>query len=161
PLINRGAHRVSGAMPTAWRGHACPTMPTPSRGHGTRCLSPGRPSEVDVHDLPVVPPGQCQHLLRVGRVADEGDRPVAEAEEGAAGVPAAERLRAGAVDAEVPGVQPPEDIADPDDPGRAAVHPGPDGGPLAGRLVEGALAQGHRVRGAVLDVRVADVAVLE
>ena len=35
-----------GAMPTAWRGHVLVsrTMPTPSRGHGTRALASARPS---------------------------------------------------------------------------------------------------------------------
>src|SRR5437868_3870499 len=93
-----------------------------------RTQSAARISLAAVRHQTVVPPGEDLDLPHVDGFAQEADGAVAEAEQRPAGVPAAERLRAGAVDAEVLVIDRPEDVADEDRTGRTAVHPDPEGG---------------------------------
>src|SRR5262245_41328221 len=109
--------------------------------------------EIRINDDPVVATGEPADGVDVAAFAEEADRAVAEAEEGAAVVAARKGLRRRTVDHGAGFIHPPHHVADPDGAVAQPGYAGPERGTLADRRIENALANGRRVRGAVGDLR--------
>src|SRR5437667_8363472 len=121
-----GVIRVTLAWLLSSHVRSVATPASPTRAGASRPNA----SEIQIDDLAVVATRQPVQDLDVAALAEEADRAVAEAEESAARVPAAERLRGRAVDPGTVRVHPPHHVADPDGAVSQPRHPGPEGGPL-------------------------------